>query len=204
MLPPCSSASHQAERGRLKLGGETEWFFDDTQIEVNGKKFEGASINYNGDLALSWQTLWIGPFMCDAVLGTPADHKFAPESCAHGRDVSVWMPEMLERCAPLGKRVRMLLHQCCSFPLKSDDMSGSSRPSVLSGAGGSNGGKGFYGSCPSLPSARNRIARMNRQNQPRSGPEASASGTTCPEMIKSVKNACITLHITASKAYKSA
>ncbi|QBG47442.1 hypothetical protein EGM51_08575 [Verrucomicrobia bacterium S94] len=61
------------------------------------------AINYNGDLAQSWQTLWAEPFMCDAVLGSPADHKFAPESCAHGRDVSVWMPGMLERCAPLGE-----------------------------------------------------------------------------------------------------
>jgi hypothetical protein len=99
----CAWAMQKADRDRLLLGGELEWFFDDTQIEVNGKKFEGAAINYNGDLALSWQTLWAGPFICDAVLGTPADHKFAPESCAHGRDVSAWMPEMLERCAPLGR-----------------------------------------------------------------------------------------------------
>jgi hypothetical protein len=99
----CAWAVQKADRDRLLLGGELEWVFDDTQIEVNGKKFEGAAINYNGDLALSWQTLWAGPFICDAVLGTPADHKFAPESCTHGKDVSAWMPEMLERCAPLGK-----------------------------------------------------------------------------------------------------
>lgn len=98
----CAWAIQKSARDRLVLSGELEWFFDDTQIEVNGKRFEGAAINYNGDLALSWQTFWAGPLMCDAVLGTPADYKFAPESCAHGKDISAWMPEMLERCAPLG------------------------------------------------------------------------------------------------------
>lgn len=44
-------------------GSEEEWFFDDTQIEVTGKKFEGAAINYKGDMALSWQTLWRGPLI---------------------------------------------------------------------------------------------------------------------------------------------
>ena len=99
----CAWALGRADRSRLLLGGELEWFFDDTQIEVNGRKFEGAAINYNGDLALSWQTLWAGPFLCDAVLGTPADHKFAPRSRSHGEDVSAWLPAMLERCAPLGR-----------------------------------------------------------------------------------------------------
>jgi hypothetical protein len=31
---------------------EEEWFFDDTQIEVTGKKFEDATTNYNGDRLL--------------------------------------------------------------------------------------------------------------------------------------------------------
>jgi len=48
-------------------------FFDDTQLEVSGKKFEGAAINYNGDLALSWQTLWVGPLLCDSHVGGPKD-----------------------------------------------------------------------------------------------------------------------------------
>lgn len=47
-------------------------FFDDSQLEVRGKQFVGAAINYNGDLALSWQTLWVGPFLCDSQLGPPA------------------------------------------------------------------------------------------------------------------------------------
>jgi hypothetical protein len=61
----------QAEPGRLLHGGQREVFFDDTQLEVSGKHFEGAAINYNGDRALSWQTLWVGPFLCDSQLGSP-------------------------------------------------------------------------------------------------------------------------------------
>ena len=48
-----------------------EVFFDDSQIEVYGKKIEGARINYNGDLALSFQALWVGPVLVDALLGAP-------------------------------------------------------------------------------------------------------------------------------------
>lgn len=39
----CAWAAQKAESNRLMLGGELEWLFDDTQIEVNGKKFEGAA-----------------------------------------------------------------------------------------------------------------------------------------------------------------
>jgi len=35
--------------------------FDETQIEVGGRRFEGANVNYDGNLALSWQTLWVRP-----------------------------------------------------------------------------------------------------------------------------------------------
>ena len=63
----------EAEPGRLLQAGQREVFFDDTQLEVNGQKFEGAAINYNGDLALSWQTLWVGPLLCDSHLGRPGD-----------------------------------------------------------------------------------------------------------------------------------
>jgi hypothetical protein len=48
------------------------------KLPLGVRKFEGTAINCNGDLALSWQTLWAGPFMCDAVPGTPAGHKFRP------------------------------------------------------------------------------------------------------------------------------
>jgi hypothetical protein len=63
----------EAEPGRLLHTGQREVFFDDTQLEVNGQQFEGAAINYNGDLAFSWQTLRVGPLLCDshvATLGT--------------------------------------------------------------------------------------------------------------------------------------
>ena len=63
----------QAEPRRLLHAGQREVFFDDTQLEVSGKHFEGAAINYNGDLALSWQTLWVGPLLADSHVGRPQD-----------------------------------------------------------------------------------------------------------------------------------
>lgn len=74
----------RAQSARWTYSGRAEVFFDDTQIEVFGPSFEGAKINYNGDLALSWQTLWVGPFLIDGQLGSPAD-------------VSGALPGMLER-----------------------------------------------------------------------------------------------------------
>ena len=59
----------ESQPARVRHAGELEVFFDDTQIEVYGKQIEGARINYNGDLALSWQTLWTGPFLLDQELG---------------------------------------------------------------------------------------------------------------------------------------
>lgn len=59
----------ESKPARVRHGGELEIFFDDTQIEVYGKKIEGARLNHNGDLALSWQTLWAGQFLLDQELG---------------------------------------------------------------------------------------------------------------------------------------
>ena len=78
----------QAVPGRLLHAGQREVFFDDTQLEVNGKRFEGAAINYNGELALSWQTLWVGPLLSDSHLGRPGE-------------VSDQLLPMLERNRPL-------------------------------------------------------------------------------------------------------
>ena len=61
----------QAEPARYQHSGRTDCFFDDTQVEVYGRTFEGAAYNYNGELALGWQTLWVGPFLVDGVLGAP-------------------------------------------------------------------------------------------------------------------------------------
>lgn len=80
----------RAEPARWTYCGRAEVFFDDTQIEVFGPSFEGAKINYNGQLALSWQTLWLGPFLIDGELGSPAD-------------VSAALPAMLERHQPFWK-----------------------------------------------------------------------------------------------------
>jgi Transposase DDE domain group 1 len=63
----------QADPRRLWHGGQREVFFDDTQLEVYGKHFEGAALNYNGDRALSWQTLWVGPLLTDSHVDRPTD-----------------------------------------------------------------------------------------------------------------------------------
>ena len=61
-------ASRQAKPGRWRHAGEVELFFDDTEIEVEGHQFEGARVNYEGNRALSWQTLWYGPWLLDGIL----------------------------------------------------------------------------------------------------------------------------------------
>lgn len=78
----------RAEPARWTYAGRAEAFFDDTQIEVFGPSFEGAKINYNGHLALSWQTFWFGPFLVGGELGSPGD-------------VSGALPQMLQTHRPL-------------------------------------------------------------------------------------------------------
>ena len=78
----------QTPPSRLLHAGQREVFFDDTQLEVSGKHFEGAAVNYNGDRALSWQTLWVGPLLTDSHMGSP-------------QDVSDQLLPMLERNRPL-------------------------------------------------------------------------------------------------------
>lgn len=58
----------QAKSGRVRQGGQLEVFFDDTQIEVSGRCFQGVGINYEGERAYSWQTLWLSHFVADAYL----------------------------------------------------------------------------------------------------------------------------------------
>ena len=65
---------------RVRTGGELEVFFDDTQLEVHGKKIEGAAYNYNGELSLGWQALFVGPFLAGQRLSagnTPASEHLA-------------------------------------------------------------------------------------------------------------------------------
>jgi hypothetical protein len=80
----------RADGRRWTYCGRGEVFFDDTQIEVGGSSFEGARINYAGDLALSWQTFWWEPFLLEAQLDSPGD-------------VSSALPAMLERHRALWK-----------------------------------------------------------------------------------------------------
>ncbi len=85
----------RVKRERLLVNGRLECFFDDTQIEVSGKWFEGAVINDEGHWALSWQTLWIGPLLVDGVLGATSECKESPTSDEAGRDVSGQLPGLL-------------------------------------------------------------------------------------------------------------
>jgi hypothetical protein len=63
----------QADEKRYRHAGQVECFFDDTQIEVSGSRFEGAAVNYEGNLAIGWQTLWVGPFVADGEFGSTGD-----------------------------------------------------------------------------------------------------------------------------------
>jgi hypothetical protein len=56
----------RAKSARVRHAGQLEVFFDDTQIEVEGRKYQGTEKNYEGALSYSWQTLWVGPFVADA------------------------------------------------------------------------------------------------------------------------------------------
>jgi hypothetical protein len=91
----------RAEPGRYLHAGRLEGFFDDTQIEVSGKHFEGAKVNYEGNLALSWQTLWAGPLLADGILGATSETKESPRSEDAGKDLSNCLPEMLTASAGL-------------------------------------------------------------------------------------------------------
>jgi hypothetical protein len=75
--------------GTTRTGGELEVFFDDTQLEVTGAKIEGAAFNYNGQLALGWQCLFVGPFLADQVV------------TAGNTPVSASLPDLLAANTPL-------------------------------------------------------------------------------------------------------
>ena len=66
-------SSQQAKPGRWLHAGQVELFFDDTEVEVDGHKFEGARLNDDGQRALSWQTLWFGPWMLDGIIDGAGD-----------------------------------------------------------------------------------------------------------------------------------
>lgn len=91
----------RAQLARYQHLGRTECFFDDTQLEVSGDSFEGAAINYEGNLALAWQLLLVGPFLADHILGATSQTKESPASDAAGKDVSNRLPELLQANAHL-------------------------------------------------------------------------------------------------------
>ena len=100
----------QAEPGRYRHLGRTECFFDDTQIEVSGPSFEGAAINYEGERALSWQVLLVGPLLADHILGATSDTKESPASDQAGKDVSNRLPELLAANAHLWSKTESYLY----------------------------------------------------------------------------------------------
>lgn len=100
----------RAQPARYQHAGRTECFFDDTQIEVNGSSFEGAAMNYEGNLALSWQVLLVGPFVADQILGATSDTKESPASDQAGKDVSSRLPELLEANASLWPKEQSYLY----------------------------------------------------------------------------------------------
>jgi len=61
--------SAQLPAARWQHLGQREVFFDDTELEVSGKNFEGARLNYDNKMALCWQVLWVGPFLAGQHLG---------------------------------------------------------------------------------------------------------------------------------------
>jgi len=106
----CQWALQRAQPARIRHCGMLEAFFDDTQIEVEGKRFEGAKINYEGNVALSWQTLWVGPFLVDAIMGSPSEHKEPVSSDQCGNDVSAYLPMMLKENGALWQGVESYLY----------------------------------------------------------------------------------------------
>ena len=51
------------------------------KLEVAGHQFEGARLNYEGNRALGWQTLWLGPWLLDGILDGAGDvSEHLPES----------------------------------------------------------------------------------------------------------------------------
>jgi len=92
----------QCPEPRVRSGGEMEVFFDDTQIEVHGKKIEGAAINYNGDLALGWQVLYAGPFIAEQ------------EVTGDNTPVSEHLGAFVQRAQPLWANTPRYLYADCA------------------------------------------------------------------------------------------
>lgn len=98
----------RAEPARWTYAGRAEVFFDDTQIEVVGSRFQGAQINYEGNRALSWQTLWFGPFLVDGQLGTPGDVSSALPQMLH-KHRGLWQERSCDFLADSGSSSAAML-----------------------------------------------------------------------------------------------
>ena len=92
----CLWIFQKADPSRYLYSQQLECFFDDTQIEVSGRTFEEATVNYEGHRALSWQTLFTGPLMADGILGQSYEHKESLSSQEVGKDVSAHLPGLID------------------------------------------------------------------------------------------------------------
>ena len=89
----------KAKPGRVRHGGQLEVFFDDTQIEVDGRCFKGTAINYEGALSYSWQTLWVGPFLADGEWGPGSRNPSESLRSTLEATASLWEKDAQSGCA---------------------------------------------------------------------------------------------------------
>jgi len=62
-------------RAATHLGPYLTVFGDATQLEVDGRCFDAAEVDYNGNRSLQWGTLWVGPLLAAQVLRGGARHE---------------------------------------------------------------------------------------------------------------------------------
>ena len=75
----------------LRWGRWIPLFGDATQLEVAGKCFEGATKDYNGNVALQWQTVWLSRYLCS--------QRLRPGSAYEPAE----MPDMLDHTVNIAK-----------------------------------------------------------------------------------------------------
>ena len=80
---------------QLRWGRWIPVFGDATQLEVEGKCFEGATKDYKGNVALQWQTVWLACYLCS--------QKLRPGSAYEPAE----MPEMLEQTFNIATRAKL-------------------------------------------------------------------------------------------------
>jgi len=80
---------------QLRWGRWIPVFGDATQLEVEGKCFEGATKDYNGNVAYQWQTVWVACYLCAQKLRSGS--AFEPAE----------MPEMLQQAFDIASTAKL-------------------------------------------------------------------------------------------------